>query len=76
MRPSTSASRNCAFASSKVAACPLVGAPVGLGIRAVINQNHACSADLLAILEDAIILEVLERGRRADVSRTEGEGEH
>ena len=34
------------------------------------------SADLLAILEDAIILEVLERGRRADVSRTEGQREH
>ena len=79
-------SRNCAFASSNVGAWPLVGAPVGFGISAVIDQNHACSghrrvhlinaADLLAVLEDAIVLEVLESRRRTDAGGAKGKGKH
>ena len=67
---------NCAFASSNVGAWPLVGAPVGFGISAVIDQNHSCSADLLAVLEDAIVLEVLESRRRTDAGGAKGEGKH
>jgi hypothetical protein len=32
------------------------------------------AADLLAVLEDAIVLEVLERGRCSDIGRTKGSG--
>ena len=34
------------------------------------------AADALAVLEDAIVLEVLERGRRSDIGRAKRKGKH